>query len=84
MELVVSDIREAVNRKRASLVLTERREHLTLLAECLVGVTANIIYDYADTRIPVATRMFERRKKGYAAMGYEIENSEQRKSHTYH
>jgi len=34
-----------------------------------------IIYDYVDANIPIARRMFEKRKKGYAAMGYELENS---------
>jgi len=34
-----------------------------------------IIYDYVDANIPIARRMFEKRKKGYAAMGYELENN---------
>jgi superfamily II DNA or RNA helicase len=34
-----------------------------------------IIYDYVDANIPIARRMFEKRKKGYAAMGYELEAS---------
>ena len=34
-----------------------------------------IIYDYVDANIPIARRMFEKRKKGYAAMGYELEDS---------
>lgn len=33
-----------------------------------------IIYDYVDANIPIARRMFEKRKKGYAAMGYELED----------
>jgi len=36
-----------------------------------------IIYDYVDGRIPMARRMFERRKKGYAALGYVLENPSQ-------
>ena len=34
-----------------------------------------IIYDYVDANIPIARRMFEKRKKGYAAMGYELKDS---------
>ena len=36
-----------------------------------------IIYDYVDNRIPMARRMFERRKKGYATLGYVLEDSGQ-------
>jgi hypothetical protein len=32
-----------------------------------------LIYDYADLKIPMLARMFERRKRGYRAIGYEIE-----------
>lgn len=35
-----------------------------------------IIYDYVDANIPIARHMFEKRKKGYAAMGYEMEDSQ--------
>jgi len=28
-----------------------------------------------DANIPIARRMFEKRKKGYAAMGYELEDN---------
>ena len=31
-----------------------------------------IIYDYVDVKIPMARHMFERRKKGYAALGYRM------------
>jgi superfamily II DNA or RNA helicase len=31
-----------------------------------------VIYDYVDMQIPMAVRMFERRKKGYAAIGYTV------------
>ena len=34
-----------------------------------------VIYDYVDANIPIARRMFEKRKKGYAAMGYDLEAS---------
>jgi superfamily II DNA or RNA helicase len=30
-----------------------------------------IIYDYADMRVPILARMFERRLKGYRSVGYE-------------
>jgi superfamily II DNA or RNA helicase len=33
-----------------------------------------VIYDYVDRQIPMAVRMFERRKKGYAALGYSLED----------
>lgn len=32
-----------------------------------------IIYDYADLEVPMLERMYERRLKGYRAIGYEIE-----------
>ena len=34
--------------------------------------TEVIIYDYADTKIPMTLRMFERRLAGYRAIGYRI------------
>jgi superfamily II DNA or RNA helicase len=34
-----------------------------------------IIYDYADTNIPVLDKMLQRRLRGYAAIGYRVENS---------
>jgi hypothetical protein len=32
------------------------------------------VYDYADTHVPMLARMFEKRLKGYRAIGYEMEN----------
>lgn len=32
-----------------------------------------IIYDYADLGVPMLERMYERRRRGYRAIGYEIE-----------
>jgi superfamily II DNA or RNA helicase len=34
-----------------------------------------IIYDYADTGVPMLAKMYGRRLKGYQAIGYEIENA---------
>ena len=34
--------------------------------------TEVVIYDYADTRIPMTLRMFERRIAGYRSIGYRI------------
>ena len=34
-----------------------------------------IIYDYADMRIPMTKRMFERRLAGYRAIGYRIDGN---------
>lgn len=31
-----------------------------------------IIYDYADTKVPVLAKMLERRKRGYSLIGYKI------------
>jgi superfamily II DNA or RNA helicase len=31
------------------------------------------IYDYVDIRVPVLRRMYDRRRKGYASMGYRVE-----------
>jgi superfamily II DNA or RNA helicase len=36
-----------------------------------------VIYDYVDTNIEMASHMFGRRKKGYAALGYCIEDPHQ-------
>jgi superfamily II DNA or RNA helicase len=30
------------------------------------------VYDYADTQVPMLDRMFEKRLKGYVAIGYEL------------
>ena len=30
------------------------------------------VYDYTDTEVPVLMRMFAKRKKGYASLGYEF------------
>jgi len=32
------------------------------------------IYDYLDGEVPVLARMFERRLRGYHAIGYGLEN----------
>ena len=32
------------------------------------------VYDYADAQVPMLARMFEKRLKGYRAIGYELEN----------
>ena len=37
--------------------------------------TEVIIYDYADMRIPMTKRMFERRLAGYRAIGYQIDEN---------
>ena len=34
------------------------------------GKTEVRVYDYVDARVPVLKRMFERRMKGYRALGY--------------
>jgi superfamily II DNA or RNA helicase len=36
--------------------------------------TEVVIYDYADLNVPMLARMFERRLKGYRAIGYEIDS----------
>lgn len=35
-----------------------------------------VVYDYADMDVPVLAKMYERRRKGYKAIGYSIENGE--------
>ena len=40
------------------------------------GKTEVRIYDYVDEAVPVLDRMFEKRLKGYRAMGYEIDHSD--------
>jgi len=32
-----------------------------------------IIYDYADLEVPMLAKMYERRRRGYKSMGYEIQ-----------
>jgi hypothetical protein len=32
------------------------------------------VYDYVDNDVPMLARMYERRLKGYAAIGYVIEH----------
>ena len=150
--LIVSDIEDALREGRSPIVLTERREHLQLLADILLPTTKNliilygglsekerrnaiaelaalgegeerlllatgryigegfddsrldtlfltmpvswrgtlnqyagrlhrshhakkdvIIYDYVDSMIPMAKRMFEKRKRGYTSIGYDLE-----------
>jgi hypothetical protein len=34
-----------------------------------------LVYDYVDFEVPVLTRMFEKRCRGYKAIGYEIEET---------
>ncbi|HHR85992.1 MAG TPA: helicase [Candidatus Acetothermia bacterium] len=34
------------------------------------------IYDYADLEVPMLARMFQRRSRGYRAMGYEFEEED--------
>ena len=36
------------------------------------GKTEVRVYDYVDSNVPVLARMFEKRKKGYEALGYEV------------
>ena len=35
-----------------------------------------VIYDYVDFEVPVLARMYDRRIKGYRAIGYEIEDDQ--------
>jgi len=34
-----------------------------------------LVYDYVDCEVPVLARMFEKRRRGYKAIGYEIEEA---------
>ncbi len=36
------------------------------------GKTEVRVYDYVDSNVPVLARMFEKRKKGYDSLGYEV------------
>ena len=36
------------------------------------------IYDYVDPKIPVLSRIFQKRVKGYSSLGYTVENRERR------
>ena len=57
--MIIDDIRDAVARGRAPLVLTERREHLESLRESLVGVPAQLVVLRGGLR-PGARRDAER------------------------
>ncbi len=46
------------------------------LCRLFAGKQAVTIYDFADESVPVLARMFERRKRGYAAIGYAIEQED--------
>ena len=35
--------------------------------------TEVVIYDYADVQVPMLARMLEKRKKGYRAIGYTVD-----------
>jgi superfamily II DNA or RNA helicase len=39
-----------------------------------------LVYDYADLKVPVLARMYQRRLAGYRAMGYEIIDSDSKKA----
>jgi len=34
-----------------------------------------LVYDYVDLEVPVLARMFEKRRRGYKSIGYEIEET---------
>jgi superfamily II DNA or RNA helicase len=151
-DMIVDDVLEAVRSKRSPVLLTERRDHLELLVECLSYLIRNVIvlrggmrqkqrdqiaeriagipdeeeriivatgrylgegfddarldtlflalpvswrgtiaqyagrlhrshenkkevviYDYADLEVPMLAKMHERRRGGYKAIGYEID-----------
>jgi superfamily II DNA or RNA helicase len=36
------------------------------------GKTEVIVYDYVDDKVPVLRRMFDRRIKGYKALGFTV------------
>jgi hypothetical protein len=57
-DLIASDVRAAINNGRSPRLHDGKR---------IVQV-----YDYADIREPMLARMYERRLKGYAAIGYEL------------
>jgi len=42
------------------------------LHRLFAGKREVIIYDFLDAAVPVLTRMFDRRRKGYAALGYAL------------
>jgi hypothetical protein len=46
------------------------------MAEKIDGIPKNkevLIYDYADLGVPMLAKMYERRRAGYKAIGYEID-----------
>jgi len=42
--------------------------------------TEVVIHDYVDAAVPVLARMYEKRLRGYRAMGYEVESGEDAES----
>ncbi len=47
-------------------------QYVGRLHRMAAGKTEVQVYDYADVDVPVLMRMFAKRKKGYAALGYEF------------
>lgn len=47
-------------------------QYVGRLHRMAVGKTEVQVYDYADVDVPVLMRMLAKRKKGYAALGYEF------------
>ncbi len=46
------------------------------MAEKIDGIPKNeevLIYDYADLEVPMLAKMYERRRAGYKAIGYKID-----------
>jgi hypothetical protein len=80
-ELIAGDALQLAAQGRQPLVLTERREHLELLAAHLATGSLNrsnpgkqdvLIYDYVDAEVPVLRRMFAKRLRTYRSLGYEL------------
>jgi len=53
------------------------------LHRLFIDKQAVTVYDFVDDLVPVLARMFERRKKGYAAIGYQVREGGEERPETH-
>ena len=77
-ELLVSDTLKLLQEGRTPILLTERKEHAALLASQLSDKVKNLFLligsdkQYVDVHVPMLERMYHKRLKGYAELGYQV------------
>ena len=84
-DAIAAEVRDAYQQGRKVLILTERTEHLDAILAALDGKvptpfvhrehatkTDVRIIDFVDTGHPALLRMWDKRQRGYRAMGYQV------------